>query len=196
MRIRRGTTYAVIACAIGMGIVGIHTLSRNTEASDQAAQRRCTLEGSWITVPANADVINTVFAVPLDPGNERVSIIARIPQQDPTYGGAFPTVTRITDYVGEAVRTGLNTFSVTLVNHGINGNNLAFPQQVGLERVATAVLRGTIELIDCKTLHSEVWAAVYAPDQDPFGDEPPAYGCLGPFYNTRQRIIPGGEPCY
>lgn len=195
MLVYRRTVFGVFLAAVIVAVYVRGTMTGSVEAFDAVQwEKRCLLAGTWITDPANAELVNRVIAIPLDPMNNRVSIIANVPQQDPTNGGWFPTITRGTDYVGEAVRTSANTFAVTLVAHGINESNVAFPEQFSFERVVTVVLSGEIELIGCETLQSTIWSSVYAPYQDPFGDEPPAFGCLGPFYNTRQRIVPG-EPC-
>jgi hypothetical protein len=50
------------------------------------------------------------------------------------------------------------------------------------------VVSGQFILTDENTFASDFYtAALYAPDQDPFGDEPPAYGCY-PVSGTYKRM--------
>jgi hypothetical protein len=73
------------------------------------------------------------------------------------------------------VKVGLNTYDCTVMSYG-----LAEPAEGEAARQAVyiMVVSGQFVLTDENTLGSDLYtAALYAPDQNPFGDEPPAYGC-------------------
>jgi steroid delta-isomerase-like uncharacterized protein len=105
--------------------------------------------------------------------------------KDPSLGGLFPGTIAATNERGTYVRTGLNTYAITTMSYG-----LAEPAEgEGARQVVyMQVVSGQFILTDENTLASDLYtAALYAPDQDPFGEEPPAYGCY-PVSGTYKRM--------
>lgn len=109
---------------------------------------------------------------------------------DPTGGGTSPGV-RKTSLIGQMVRTGLNTCDVTVVGY-VSGPGGA-PDETVVHFVN--VVSGTFVQVDNDTIEGSYTSAAYAPDQDPFGDEPPALGCLS-ISGTWNRIavVPPCDP--
>ena len=105
--------------------------------------------------------------------------------QDPSFGGMFPGTIAATNMRGMYVKTRLNTYDCTVMSYG-----LAEPAEGESARqvVYIQVASGQFILTDENTFASDLYtAALYAPDQDPFGNEPPAYGCY-PVSGTYKRM--------
>jgi steroid delta-isomerase-like uncharacterized protein len=105
--------------------------------------------------------------------------------QDPSFGGMFPGTIAATNMRGMYVKTRLNTYDCTVMSYG-----LAEPAEGESARqvVYIQVVSGQFILTDENTFASDLYtAALYAPDQDPFGNEPPAYGCY-PVSGTYKRM--------
>jgi len=90
---------------------------------------------------------------------------------DGRFGGLFPTVTWLSPTIGSWVRTGLRTFDYTVISYGVDETGVPF---------YIWKANGTIELSpQCDALEVEsIDFEFYSADQDPFGSDPPAYGCI------------------
>lgn len=90
---------------------------------------------------------------------------------DPTMGGFFPDSVAFSDTYGTWHRTGRRTFQYTMITYGLDAAG---------QPVFIAKNSGTSENIgSCDYLEVyDVGISFYAGDQDPFGDDPPAFGCM------------------
>jgi len=105
-------------------------------------------------------------------------------------GGFFPDAVAFSNTVGTWIRTGRRTFQYTMITYGldINGQPVYIAKNSGYSEVSG----------DCD--YQEVFDSVislYHPSQDPFGEDPPAFGCnpdLSVSTATRMRVDPPCEP--
>jgi len=148
------------------------------------------LAGTWFgTNSLGHAVLLTV--TPLGPDNDRFAASLDI-AHDPSFGGMFPGTIAATNMRGTYVKTGLNRYAFTVMSYG-----LGEPAEGETARpvVYISVVSGEGVLTDKDTQRADLYtAAAYAPDQDPFGDEPPAYGCF-PVSGTYKRmpVVPSCE---
>ncbi|MHC4519796.1 MAG: ester cyclase, partial [Planctomycetota bacterium] len=141
------------------------------------------LDGTWFGTNSHGHAI-VLTITPLGPENDRFVCALDI-AHDPSFGGMFPGTIAATNMRGMYVKTGLNTYDFTIMSYG-----LAEPAEGEAARqvVYIQVVSGQFILTDENTFASDLYtAALYAPDQDPFGDEPPAYGCY-PVSGTYKRM--------
>jgi steroid delta-isomerase-like uncharacterized protein len=141
------------------------------------------LAGAWFGANSlgHAIVLNIM---PLGPDNDRFVCAVDI-AHDPSFGGMFPGTIATTNMRGMYVKTRLNTYAFTIMSYG-----LAEPAEGEAARqvVYIQVVSGQFIMTDENTFASDLYtAALYAPDQDPFGDESPAYGCY-PVSGTYKRM--------
>jgi len=111
---------------------------------------------------------------------------------DPTFGGLFPEAVTKTLLRGEYIRTGCNTYDFSLLAYGL-GTPL---EGEGVYQVVYKIaVSGEIIQTDMDAMEGPAYtAAIYAPDQDPFGNEPPLFGCY-PVTGTFKRmpVVPSCE---
>jgi hypothetical protein len=109
---------------------------------------------------------------------------------DPTMGGAFPDSVAFSDTVGTWVRTGRRTSQWTMITYGLD----ALGQPVFIAKNSgSSETSGNCDYQE--TFDSAI--SFYDPSQNPFGDDPPAYGCFpDPSVSTaiRMRVDPPCEP--
>lgn len=80
---------------------------------------------------------------------------------------------------GTCVRTGFNEWKFT---------TMSYIQAEDGTVIAILVGSGTMELPDTDHLRSVDDWALYSPDQDPFGGDPPIYGYFGPYERLGSRV--------
>jgi hypothetical protein len=76
--------------------------------------------------------------------------------------------TRATDFSGQCDRTGPTSFKCTTMAYGAND---------AYQIVAIYVAYETLERLPDRTVMRKMDVCVYGPDQDPLGEEYPAFGC-------------------
>jgi hypothetical protein len=112
---------------------------------------------------------------------------------DPSFGGFFPATTW-SPTTGSLVRTGRRTFEYTHITYGLGtgptGATVPF-------YIAKAI--GVLELSEgCNVVSgTSLSVELFAPDQDPFGDDPPVFGCYpdaSPISGRRMTVDPPCEP--
>ena len=155
-----------------------------------------TLAGSWIEMSEDAvtgdPVPSSLVTVSLlDPTQKRFTITTQsIGGEGPTFYGMFPTAVARTMFKGVEVKTGRRTAQWTVVAYGTNAEG-----KVVYIMVASggALLTGPDR---AETVGAVL--AIYGPEQDPFGEEPAAHGCI-PYQHWWERIpvvppVPCEEP--
>lgn len=148
--------------------------------------------------PAGPYVV-TMTIIPMDPAGNTMSFIARADNSDPTFMSTDPPsgeADHLTDYVGNMVRTGPDTWACTGIAYGTK----KVEGQLLPEILYMDVPRGTVtSTADGNTLTAEVNSAYYLPEQDvdgdcfPDADQEPIY-CSPPGPTTMTRI-PVTPPC-
>jgi len=154
---------------------------------EQLTAEEWDLAGTWFGTNSHGHAI-VLNITPLGPDNDRFVCAVDI-AHDPSFGGMFPETIAATNMRGMYVKTQLNTYDFTIMSYG-----LAEPAEGEAARqvVYIQIVSGQFTLTDENTFASDLYtAALYAPDQDPFGDEAPAYGCYpvsGTY--TRMPVVP------
>jgi hypothetical protein len=82
----------------------------------------CTIPGSWITYlkePAELPALIMLETLtPLDPWARQLSYVLRLANGDPTFLGLDLEANVMSELVGEAVRTGTNTYDFNVIGYG------------------------------------------------------------------------------
>jgi len=159
------------------------------------------LAGSWIGwVPAmepttEPAIVQETFT-PLDPAGDRLAYRQQFVNTDPTFLSIFPEADNQSHLVGEAVKTGLNTYEYTIIGYGFK----TLPADRGQLKYIW-VSNGITTLIDRNTRqNSDIYISLYGPDKDvnpadglpDEGAEPDL--CLGPMGGVFKRV-PLMPPC-
>jgi hypothetical protein len=136
------------------------------------------LEGIWTTMvatPVGHSSINSFIITAQGSEGMVYTVVGKHPQCSPTALGMFPDAERLSDMMGYCVRTGADTFRLSVIYHGVKEGG---PERMGIgEIVYMAVLTGTAELVDRETLVlKDATLAGYTPAQDVDGDRLPDEG--------------------
>lgn len=121
----------------------------------------CNPSGAYFwTVPEwNTSGVEIVIAN--DPACTRTTHITKYYYLDPTLGGMFPEATSYSDAVGMGVRTGHNTWDITVMRYGANGP----------KKVYIVVMSGVETYTDDASVQEATFtAAIYLAEQDKDGD--------------------------
>lgn len=125
-----------------------------------AEARRCDPSGTWLSSAA------TVTVAPA--AGDTFSYIVEIIADDPSFGGMLPADTASLAR-GSMRRVGQRKFRMSALRHGWNAEGVVWAERA----------EGTLLLsADCKTATTDVTFNFYSPQQDPFGDDPPAFGSV------------------
>ena len=143
--------------------------------------------------------IATMTLIPMDPAGNTMSLILRADNSDPTFMSTDPPAAEadhLTDYVGNAVRTGPDTWAYTVMAYGTKKVEGQLLPEVLYVDVACGTTTSTA---DGNVLTGEGSSAYYLPEQDvdgdcfPDADQEPIY-CSPPGPTTMTRI-PVTPPC-
>lgn len=122
----------------------------------------CNPAGTYFATDPVYSIAASVTIIPNDPACASISCIQKIFNMDHTLDGTFPDVGTATDTIGTGVRTGPNTWRVTLIRYGTDG--AAEPKYM-------AVITGDFEFPDdARGLGRKCTWALYLPEQDKDGD--------------------------
>ena len=144
---------------------------------------KCRIQGSWVGSfaggPWPTKLIIQETISPQDPAGKRLTYVMRLVNPDATFG-MFPEADYISELVGEAVRTGPNTYDLSLIGYG--AKTLVGDRNV-IQYIWTVT--GSMECLDGGRKTDSVHLAVYAADQDADSDGFPDEGeepvfCVGP----------------
>ncbi len=148
----------------------------------------CFLDGAWL---GSSPAWGISWPIVYDSDSYRTGTLSmRMVGGDPSLGGFFPadSLSRTT---GTWVRTGRRTFDYTMIHYGLAADGQA---PVFLAKLSgSVVLNGSCNQME--VINEAL--ALYNPGQDPFGDEPPEFGCVPDgSLSTAQRIPvqPACEP--
>lgn len=159
------------------------------------------LAGSWIIWappegPVTEPLIIQDTLTPLDPAGDRLAYRQQFINADPTFLSIFPEADNQSHLIGEAVKTGLNTYEFTIIGYGFK----TLPADRGQLKYIW-VSSGTTILTDRNTRQdTDLYLSLYGPDKDvnpadglpDEGAEPDL--CLGPFGGVMKRV-PLMPPC-
>ena len=158
------------------------------------------LAGSWITwippmEPITEPAIIQDTLTPLDPAGDRLAYRQQYTNGDPTFLSIYPEADNASHLIGEAVKTGRNTYEYTIIGYGFK----TLPANRGQLKYIF-VTNGTTTLIDRNTRDDTVYLSLYGPDKDvnpadglpDEGAEPDL--CIGPFGGVMKRV-PLMPPC-
>lgn len=123
-------------------------------------------EGIWLSYDPYGTIWLTL-SIPMDPQAHKRAMVMEGINFDATLDGSFPGVT-LSPLRGVAERIALDTFAYTILSYGVNETNEII-----------YILRGSGVFVfhDADTLESNGSMGFYSPDQDPFSEVEPAYGC-------------------
>jgi len=168
----------VIVSAIGILALVLTTGWRVLAGGDGWPPEPWSLEGIWTTMlptPAGISSINSFIITAQGAEGMVYTVVGKHPQCSTTGLGMFPEADRLSDMMGYFVRTGANTFRISVIYHGVKEGG---PERMGLgEILYMTVLTGTAEFVDSETLVlNDGTIGVYAADQDADGDRLPDDG--------------------
>ncbi len=129
------------------------------------------LSGTWVATVGDPVAVAIIFNItPCDPARNKLTVVGDLLTDNSwlyEYFGVGP-VAAVTKSYGTMVKTGRNTYQITMVCYYVDAdfNFLCWDVPVG-----------TIVQTGPDTFEYSGTSAFYMPDQDPFGDEPPAIGC-------------------
>jgi hypothetical protein len=177
----------LLIAATGVTVAGTLNYAQDTTAESSDVGVTVTSPEPWYN-PAGSWVRSDKYLVgtvsPVGPGHNRYSTSFKY-IHDPNWW-LFDNVTEETDGRGDLVRTGHNTYDFTLFVIGFDEN---------YSNVYFEVTSGSLVMTSYDTMEGVMSLAFYSPDQDPFGDEEPEYGCFGPYEITYDRIPVVPPPC-
>ena len=173
----RRRQYQRVVVVLGMLWVGaLATLpwttvngNETTRGAEDLPSSGLSLGGIWTTMMDGDSICSLVVSAQSSEGMV-YTVVGKHPQCPPTQGGFFSEANRVSDMLGYFVRTGANTFRLSVVFHGIKDDPAG-----GLGEILYMItLNGTGELIDKDTLvlHESTGSA-YVPAQDANGDRLP-----------------------
>ncbi len=165
---------------VGLAAIVLFFGWNNTVAEDNL---ECWPGGIW-----NIEVLGEKWSflhVPLEHSKNLFGSTSIAVNSDPTFGGMLPDATAISPGLQLNERVDTNLYNFTHVCYGVTADNrLVYIRQAS----------GTWSFLDCDTLEANGRVAYYAPWQDPYGEEPPEYGCyiMATCIGVRAPIVP---PC-
>jgi hypothetical protein len=166
-----------------IGVAGVAMLLL-TAASRSGGAKAWTLAGTWIGTDQSGHM-SLITTAPMDPAGRRFVIVSDDFQATPGFHGMFPEAVSRTKARGEMIMTGPRSGAFTLIE---------FATDADQEVVYVLVVNGTVVLASPDSgMSVGATVALYDPEQDPFGEEPPAYGCF-PYAYSFQRV-PVVPPC-
>jgi hypothetical protein len=179
--------FRILSCAVVLALIAMPTFpgDQNGPGGGQG-QGVCRTEGAWIGEAPDFGIgfMAIYDAVTYWWGTVDLTWIGG----DPTFLNSFPNAVAFSAVKGQWHRTGRRTFEYTMISYGLDalGQPVYIAKNSGWKRL----------LPGCRSSEIEGAIELYAPDQDPFGDDPPMYGCIGPAFATEMRmhIDPPCEP--
>jgi hypothetical protein len=196
---------AVLLAALALGLLVVApwpVVNGNAEIGGPSASLAgLSLEGIWTTMiptPSGHASINSMVIQAQGTEGLVYTVVGKHPQCSPTLLGYFPESERLSDMLGYCVRTGAETFELSMIWHGVKEGG---PERMGIgEIIFMGVISGTLELNDADTLQFTGTISAYTPDQDANGDRLPDEGAVpmacmpGVLAFKRLPMFPSCEP--
>jgi hypothetical protein len=141
------------------------------------AKSSCRVEGAWVssfTGPWDKPLIMQETLTPLDPAGKKMAYFMHLVNPDATFAFPFPPFSEtdyLSDLVGEAVKTGQNSYDFSLIGYGV--------KEVENDRGDITYIwtvTGTVSCVDGEHKTDIVNIAVYKGDQDADKDGYPDEG--------------------
>ena len=167
----------------GLGVMALLVVPGLTLADDEGDDnRRCDFRGSWYGF---LPTLQLDFITTLEGGSGSQGIyILEIPGFELTALGAV----KVSNFRGTWERMDKRSFAFTLLGYGVdaNGQSTVIVKISGINNISR----------DCNTITIDNTNEIFSGDQDPFGDEAPAFGYIrgGVHYASRMRVDPPAEP--
>jgi hypothetical protein len=161
MKVGKSLIVALVITLTGALLtVGGSFTSANNDPTETWAP--CNPAGSYYTVHPVEGLGSTVTIIANDPACNSISCIQKIFNWDHTLGGMFPEAVAASDTVGTGIRTGPNTWRVTIIRYATDG---------AAKVIYMAVITGDFTFSDDASMMERkgVWA-LYLPEQDKDGD--------------------------
>ena len=142
------------------------------------------MQGAWVGSfaggPWDTPLIMLNTLTPLDPAGKKLAYVMRWVNADATLKNpAYTEADYASELVGEAVRSGKDTYDFSLMGYGVNER----PGDRN-EILYIFVINGSLTCEDGANVTSDVMLSVYSGDQDTdqdgFPDEGEAPQCIGP----------------
>jgi hypothetical protein len=137
----------------------------------------CRLQGAWVSSfygPWDKPLLMQETLTPLDPAGKKMAYFMHLVNPDATFAFPFPPFSEtdyLSDLVGEAVRTGLNSYDFSLIGYGVKE---AENDRGDITYIWTVT--GTVSCVDGENKTDIVNIAVYLGDQDADKDGYPDEG--------------------
>ncbi len=132
---------------------------------------------------------------PQNPEHTKFGQMLQQVNPDPTLSGMFPEADRQSDWIGQIVQTGWNTYESTVVYYGTQ----KVEDQLRPQILYIAVLYGEGYLVDLNTLTGAGTFAVFLAEQDADGDGFPDEGqepiYCGPYTLESIKRVQMMPPC-
>ena len=165
-----------------------------------AAPANCRIQGAWVSSfaggPWDTPLLMLETISPQDPAGNKLTYTMHLVNPDATF--AAPPLSEsdyMSDLVGEAVRTGRDSYEFSLIGYGVEDREANRGRIIFIWTVT-----GTMTCVDGEHKTDEVHIAVYLADQDGDGDGFPDEGeepflCIGPGPLGVGRRVPQMEAC-
>lgn len=163
-----------ISLLIIVGTLGaILAVPWSTSAHDWSPYSPCNIAGTWLgnfpaTGSSSVPLRVTETLTPIDPAGNRLAYVMRMLNSDITFSGMFPETNSVSDLVGEAARTGPDTYELTVIGYGIN--NPALDGVIGTDRGQVQyiwVLSGLAQCIDDNVVEHDLQLSLYSAIDNP-----------------------------
>jgi hypothetical protein len=150
----------------------------------------CVIDGAWIGSHYNPYLYGLMrWTVVHDPDSHwKGTMQLHFVGADGSFGGLFPTVTLLSPTVGSLVRTGQRTFDYTVISYGVDAA-AGVPVYI-FKNSGTIEVSGHCDVLEVESVAFEFYEA----NQDPFGSDPPFYGCIPDGTIGFARPIPVDPP--
>ena len=168
----------LLLVATGITVAGnMKLISNSSNVAVNSKEPEYNPAGSWMR--SDGAYISTTTLISYEYGG-RYAQNGEYLASDPDLWWVPIDAVTLSDIHGESVRTGHNTYYGTLLAYAIdeNYNIVYYVTYCGCSKMTSP---DTSESYD-------VYVSFYSPDQDPFGEDTPAYGCYGPYAFSYERI--------
>jgi hypothetical protein len=191
MKVRESLIVALVITFTG----SLLTIGNNlTNANDDPIEPLvlCNPAGSYYAIHPAEGFGATVTIIANDPACNSISCIQKIFNMNHTLGGMFPEAVAASDMIGTGIRTGSNTWRVTIIRYVTDG---------AVKVIYMAVITGDFTFSDDASVleRNGTWA-LYLPEQDkdgdgwPDDDETPMLCVPDEGQMPRMKILPMQEP--